>query len=190
MVLQLSGNTLRSGHGAQDSTFITFYNSFKIALFQTSAAEMVMSFASHLQSIMRNRDDSALDSLLLTTHRSQGELPPEAVELIKELILADWHKQHEDLARTLQRHKKTTSVSALERAAQLTLPYLVEQQTLDAFHRKCTWALADIGTLEARNALIKLSRCDDIELAGYAQKRLDQWGDEIPRKSGSSAMRA
>ena len=149
-----------------------------------------MSFASHLQSIMQNRDDSALDSLLLTTHGSQGELPPEAVELINELILADWHKQHEDLARSLQRHRRTTSVSALERAAQLTLPYLVEQQTLDAFHRKCTWALADIGTLEARNALIKLSRCDDIELAGYAQKRLDQWDDEIPRKSGSSAMRA
>lgn len=161
----------------------------KTVPFQTLAAEMAMSFASHLQKIMHNRDDLALESLLLATYASQGELPPEAVELINELILADWHKQHEDLARSLQRYKRTTSVSALERAAQLTLPYLVDQQTLDAFHRKCTWALADIGTLEARNALIKLSRCGDIELAGYAQKRLDQWDDEIPRKSGYSAIR-
>lgn len=68
---------------------MTLNNSFKIAPFQTFAAEMVISFASHLQSIMQNRDDSALESLLLTTYGSQGELPPEAVELINELILAD-----------------------------------------------------------------------------------------------------
>ena len=147
--------------------------------------DMADSFASELQQIMLGRDQLALDSLLLNTYVTRGELPAEAVELINELILADWHEQHEDLANTLQRHRKSTSVPALERAAQLTLPYLVTWQTLDSFHRKCTWALADIGTVEARNALTKLSLSDNIELAGYAQKRLDRWENEIARKSGS-----
>ena len=39
--------------------------------------------------------------------------------------------------------------------------------------RKCTWALADIGTPDAWQKLQNLARSQNEIIAGYAQKRLD-----------------
>jgi hypothetical protein len=45
-----------------------------------------------------------------------------------------------------------------------------------ALVRKCTWALADIGTPEAKARLQDLAKSLNAQIAGYAQKRLDRWG--------------
>jgi hypothetical protein len=47
--------------------------------------------------------------------------------------------------------------------------------------RKCTWALADIGTPEAHARLEILAKHSNPQIAAYAQKRLDEWDDERPR---------
>ncbi|TXF86723.1 DUF4291 domain-containing protein [Neolewinella aurantiaca] len=48
--------------------------------------------------------------------------------------------------------------------------------------RVFTWALADIGTNEARNYLEILAGGDDEIVAGFARKRLDSWEEELARK--------
>ena len=48
--------------------------------------------------------------------------------------------------------------------------------------RKCTWALADIGTPEARAGLDRLALSPHGMIAEFAQKRLDQWEKELQRK--------
>jgi len=47
--------------------------------------------------------------------------------------------------------------------------------------RKCTWALADIGTPSARSLLETLATNDNEIIAHYAQKRLEQW-NSVNRK--------
>ena len=48
--------------------------------------------------------------------------------------------------------------------------------------RRCTWALADIGTVEAYEKLELLAQCNNPMIAAYAQKRLDSWEEEKTRK--------
>jgi hypothetical protein len=48
--------------------------------------------------------------------------------------------------------------------------------------RKCTWALADIGTPEAHAKLQLLAKNENPMIAQYAQKRLDGWEREMSRK--------
>jgi hypothetical protein len=57
-------------------------------------------------------------------------------------------------------------VDALERTAHAVHDYLAYDDGF-ALTRKCTWALADIGTPEAQQALTRLA-CDNSNIASYA----------------------
>ncbi|HXH38670.1 MAG TPA: hypothetical protein VNN08_08585, partial [Thermoanaerobaculia bacterium] len=98
---------------------------------------------------------------------------------------ADWHEQHENLARLLQQARDPSTVGNLVIAAMARHRYL-EFDDGFALARRCTWALADIGTVEARHALMQLTSIDNPTIAGYAQKRLDRWTEELPRKATTS----
>lgn len=78
-----------------------------------------------------------------------------------------------------------STVDALARAAVMKHDYLAYNDS-HAFARKCTWALGDIGTPEARAHLEKLAGADDPEIGAYARKRLDRWDDELSRKVSAS----
>jgi hypothetical protein len=97
------------------------------------------------------------------------------------LLRAGGHYQHEDLARWLQDLRDPRAVDALYEVALTKHEYLAFNNSY-ALARKCTWALADIGTREAREKLRLLAGGDDPEIAGYAQKRLDSWDEELGRK--------
>ena len=73
------------------------------------------------------------------------------VPLLGELLVADWHARHEDVARLLQELADPASVPALRRGAELDLPYAVDDGR--ALSRRCLWALSDIRTPEAVVAL-------------------------------------
>ncbi|MFO0828315.1 MAG: SseB family protein [Phycisphaerales bacterium] len=96
-----------------------------------------------------------------------------------------WHHLHEDIVRSLQLLKHAPAVDVLAAAALTKHEYLAYDNSY-ALARKCTWALADIGTDAAREKLAALSRCTDATIAGYAQKRLDRWDHERGRKGVSS----
>lgn len=112
-------------------------------------------------------------------------LNPAMCGALTTLVEAPWHRRHEDVVRAIQQLQCASAVPALERAALAAHDYL----NYDAFFglaRKCTWALADIGTPEARSALERLAQSSNPQVAAYAGKRLDRWQDELARKSERS----
>ncbi|WP_425100659.1 hypothetical protein [Tropicibacter sp. S64] len=102
-------------------------------------------------------------------------------ELLADVLLEDWHFRHEDVALAIQDLKCTCAIEALERRASSNPNYL-EWDENHALARKCTWALADIGTVEAKQALERLSESETLVVRGFAQKRLDNWDLETARK--------
>lgn len=115
-------------------------------------------------------------SACLTTGKSDG-----LCKLLSKVLLEDWHFRHEDVASEIQQLKCECAVQALEQRASSNPEYL-EWDENHALARKCTWALADIGTTEARDALARLAKSDIPVIRGFAQKRLDNWALEASRK--------
>jgi hypothetical protein len=99
------------------------------------------------------------------------------------VIVADagWHLRQEDVVRALQQLRSPDAIDVLERAAFSIHAHLAYDEDF-GLARKCTWALADIGTPEAQRALTRLASCDNAVIAGYARKRLDNWQKELNRK--------
>ena len=93
----------------------------------------------------------------------------------------DWHFRHEDVALAIQWARCADAVPALEARA-LDCPAYLAWDDNHALARKCTWALADIGTPEARAALERLADCDIAVVGELARRRLDRWQDELHRK--------
>ena len=107
---------------------------------------------------------------------------PEHVPALLELLAAPWHTSHEDIALALQKIRDPRSIDALHRTALTKLPYL-DYNDSHALARKCTWALADIGTPEARTRLEALTTEADETVAEFARKRLANWDRELDRKA-------
>lgn len=132
-----------------------------------------------LREAIRRQDPDLVEDVLSSLELSAGVLP----ELIL-LLTASWHYRHEDVAGALQRLKDPAAVAALYEAAHMKHEYLSYNDS-HALARKCTWALADIGTPEAKARLEALAGEPDTTVAGYAQRRLDRWDEEITRKGSS-----
>jgi hypothetical protein len=106
---------------------------------------------------------------------------PSFLPMLIKLLDASWHKSHEALIVLFQEVKEPDTVDALYRAALVTHAYR-EYDDYGALIRRCTWALADIGTPEARNRLELLAASADELIAAFAQRRLDRWENELHRK--------
>ena len=76
----------------------------------------------------------------------------EFITLFNELLMCDWHEQHENLAMLLQRLKPKASVPYLYETALKIYDYLSFDINY-ALAVKCIWALGDIGSPEAREKL-------------------------------------
>jgi hypothetical protein len=133
-----------------------------------------------VQAARASRDDKALFEAMLQVFRDGPTR--ELVPTLCELALEDWHEQHEDVVLVLQELKDGRAAEPLYRAATMRFDHLDRWNNLREFQRKCTWALADIGSEDARAYLRELAHFDDEDLAGYAQRRLDLWDTELGRK--------
>lgn len=105
----------------------------------------------------------------------------ELVPVLLDLLEQNFHTRHEDIISTLQELKDPRPVDVLYRASLVSHSYLDCDENF-GLARKCTWALADIGTPEARSTLETLAKNPNPLIAGYAQKRIDQWENELSRK--------
>jgi len=105
----------------------------------------------------------------------------DCIPFLCQLLEFDWHYDHEDIASLLQQIASPKSVDVLFKTATRKFEYLNYDDS-KPLSRKCIWALADIGNAESRKALIELTKNQDAEIAGYAQKRIDNWNLEIGRK--------
>jgi hypothetical protein len=132
-----------------------------------------------LLATFETRDPDEVEDALAEIELSKGD--PAIGAALVQLLEAPWHMRHEDIVLFLQNMRYAPAVDALERTAHATHSYL-DYDEVFALARKCTWALADIGTPAARAALERLSRSDNPDVAAYALKRLNCWNDELPRK--------
>lgn len=132
-----------------------------------------------LQDAMDAKDQRLLNQALSAFFYEQTT---SIVPLLCQLIVEDWHEEHEDVALILQQTKSPMAVESLKRAAQLRFDYLLQWNNLHEFQRKCTWALADIGTSQAKEALQHLRSSTDQMLASYAEERVERWDVEASRK--------
>ena len=115
----------------------------------------------------------------------QHNFQSEHGSILIKLLNLDYHQCHEDLVLTIQQLKLPEAVDVLYSTALKKYHYL-EYDELFALARKCTWALADIGTLAAQEKLRQLAGGDRQIIAGYAQKRLNNWERELHRKGSNS----
>jgi hypothetical protein len=132
-----------------------------------------------LAEAIRNRDADAFEAAL--SHAFQAGLRPDWSDMLSEALLMSWHCRHEDLARALQMIRAPDSVEALFAASSAKHEYLSYDEFF-GLARKCTWALADIGSPEAKHRLAQLAQCSNPTIAAHAQQRLDQWQHELARK--------
>jgi hypothetical protein len=112
-----------------------------------------------------------------------GELiaTQEGIDVLTRLLSLPNHTRHEDIIGLLQHLKEPRTVDALYTAALVKHDYLAYDDSF-GLARKCTWALADIGTPEAISRLRTLAEHSNAQIAEYAKKRLDRWDDELTRK--------
>jgi hypothetical protein len=125
-------------------------------------------------------DAFVIEYAMLLVHLFEEWSPEHAPTLI-ELLAVPWHRKHEDIASALQCIRDPRSINILYQTALTKLPYL-DYNDSHALARKCTWALADIGTTEARARLEALASQTDETVAEYARKRLTRWNMELDRK--------
>jgi len=123
-----------------------------------------------LTTACERKDAGDVECALILAWRFSA-LGPSHVDVLCTLLLAPWHTRHEDIAKALQTLRDPRAVGALTEAATTKHAYLEYDQS-HALARKCTWALADIGTDAARARLLQLTRCTDETVAGYARRRL------------------
>ena len=111
----------------------------------------------------------------------ESDLLRELVPALVELLGKPWHNRHEDIVPVLQGLKDPRAVDVLYEEAHSEYEYLNYDDCF-GLARKCTWALADIGTPEAKAKLQQLAQEENQFVAEYAQKRLDNWEKEKSRK--------
>ncbi|WP_233752744.1 DUF4291 domain-containing protein [Flavilitoribacter nigricans] len=137
------------------------------------------------KAIMGARDPKLAEDFWTLDFREFTENEKVLMEL--ELFAEDWHQLHEELASAFQLKKNPLAEEALYHNA-----FRKELDPMDykPLARKCTWALADIGTEQSRQFLTEMAGCGDPLIEGFAQKRLDNWEKELPRKGRQLAVRS
>ena len=148
---------------------------------QRPPTESQIEAVARLESAIRARNPELAESAIF---QAFSVLHPVHAPALILLIEAPWHQRHEDVVRAIQQLRSPDAVDALERTAFSVHEYLAYDEDF-GLARKCTWALADIGTPEAQQALGRLAACNNSIIASYAQKRLDNWEDELHRKGHS-----
>ncbi len=113
---------------------------------QVQPTQLQFEAAKHLESAIRLQNAALVERAVCEAFAAG--LHPLYAEFLILLAEAPWHTRHEDVVRALQSLRSPTAVGALERTAHAVHAYLAYDDGL-ALARKCTWALADIGTPDA-----------------------------------------
>jgi HEAT repeat protein len=108
---------------------------------------------------------------------------PRYLEVLCDLLVADWHTRHEDVARALQLLGDNNAVPALRYTAELDLPCR-DYDDYRALSRKCMWALSDIRTADAVAALESLVQSRNPRVRELAQYHLAKVRNGEPPSPG------
>jgi HEAT repeat protein len=110
-----------------------------------------------------------------------GGMKREYLPTLLDLLRKPDHFRHEDIVNALQELKNPDSIDILYETATKKYSYYLSDSEFP-LARKCIWALADIGTPEAKEMLKLLSLHSNQEVASYAKRRISRWFFELGRK--------
>ncbi len=105
----------------------------------------------------------------------------EILLLLCEIFEHDWHYRHEDIARSFQLIKNPITSKSLFNVAFSNYEYINWDDNYP-LQRKCTWALADIGTEQAKKYLQEIEEKAHKTISHFATKRIENWQKEQVRK--------
>lgn len=128
----------------------------------------------YLQIAINDKDKDAFANLIFLVFYFELE-SEELFALYKEQLLKTWHHKHEDLATLIDSYRSESSVECLRKAINLKLPYLrYKGEESIAFETKCIWALGNIGSSRAKEALEEIQHKYKKSIAQEATKQLER----------------
>ena len=133
-----------------------------------------------IKRIISERDADAVEEsgyILIDTYPRDNEI----LTLLCKIFESDWHTRHEDLALSFQYIKNPITAKSLYNVAFSSFEYCNWDDNYP-LQRKCTWALADIGTDQAKTYLKEIAEKANKTISRFAKKRLDNWENEQLRK--------
>lgn len=133
-----------------------------------------------IKKIIAEKDsDGAYEKVFSFIHTYEED--EEILLLLCQIFESDWHEDHENMARAFQYISNPITAETLFKVAFSDFEYIRWNEYFP-LQRKCTWALADIGTNEAKKYLEQIEQQANETIAKYAIKRLDLWDFEFRRK--------
>jgi hypothetical protein len=113
----------------------------------------------YFQELIKNKDaDGVEDGLPLLFELKNDKY----IHLLHQLIMEQWHYRHEDIIHDIQSRKNPASIKFIKQAIQTKFTYLEAYETgTRQFINQCGHALASIGTDEAIELIIELSKSND-----------------------------
>ena len=97
----------------------------------------------------------------------------EYLEILNQMLIADWHYQHENIAMLLQKMKSPSSVDYLYKEILIQRKYL-DYNDNESKIVKCLYALGDIGTDDALEKIKLLAENDNEIIRQNALKQLER----------------
>jgi hypothetical protein len=126
---------------------------------------------------VNSKDKKVLGYLLSVLY--QKGFSPELCPYLSDLMIADWHKEHENIAMVLQFDVKCpNSVDNLIKAMEFKFDYLFDMGDYEPFVTKCMYAIGDLGTDYALKRLNDLVECDDSIISEAAKHQLERLGED------------
>lgn len=106
----------------------------------------------------QNSDEVELSLTLLWTLEENNEF----LDILHKLIVAPWHTRYEDIIHDLQTRKSPESIPFIKQAIQNKYDYLESYETgTGQFISQCGYALYSIGTKEAHQTILELSKSNN-----------------------------
>lgn len=95
------------------------------------------------------------------------------IDMINNLLLMDWHNQHENLVNLIQKISHASSLNYLEKAIEMKFVYM-EWDDNYSFEKKCIRAIYHIGKNESVNILKRVMESDIEEISNMAKRELNK----------------
>ena len=127
----------------------------------------------HMRRVIRDQDAEGVENGL--TILSVWETANEFIDILHNLIVEPWHREHENIVHDLQFRKDPSSIPFIEEAMIKRYDYLEAYGTgTRQFINQCGHALRSIGTPKAILVIQKLAQSDDVILADEMKYRLSR----------------
>ena len=128
-----------------------------------------------LSQILENKDGVLLRSI--NSFFFKTSFIPESCEFYNQLLIEEWHKQHDDIANILQFNIKCPSSTAyFKKSIELKFSYLFHSDDYEPYITKCMWGIAKNKSAYSKEVLLAFSKSENEIIRTAALYQLDRLG--------------